>query len=231
MSLGERIKEQRKNCGLSQEKVAELVGVSRQAVTKWEAEQSAPSTENLFRLVEIFGTTVDILLASEEEEKNSPAEQIYYLYKMEEAKKADDLRARRKKNVLMALSVMGGYILIYLLGRLIWCDLTESSFIGWLVSVRPNGEHSYLYGWLLSSNLFWIALIISTLPAIWGKFKFSFTTLAGFVVGLLAGTLFGPNPDGAAIGQTHYGWAIWGVIYFLSVIAGILVERFVKKDK
>lgn len=231
MSLGERIKEQRKNCGLSQEKVAELVGVSRQAVTKWEAEQSAPSTENLFRLVEIFGTTVDILLASEEEEKNSPTEQIYYLYKMEEAKKADDLRARRKKNVLMALSVMGGYILIYLLGRLIWCDLTESSFIGWLVSVRPNGEHSYLYGWLLSSNLFWIALIISTLPAIWGKFKFSFTTLAGFVVGLLAGTLFGPNPDCAAIGQTHYGWAIWGVIYFLSVIAGILVERFVKKDK
>lgn len=231
MSLGERIKEQRKNCGLSQEKVAELVGVSRQAVTKWEAEQSAPSTENLFRLAEIFGTTVDILLASEKEEKNSPAEQIYYLYKMEEAKKADDLRARRKKNVLMALSVMGGYILIYLLGRLIWCDLTESSFIGWLVSVRPNGEHSYLYGWLLSSNLFWIALIISTLPAIWGKFKFSFTTLAGFVVGLLAGMLFGPNPDGAAIGQTHYGWAIWGVIYFLSVIAGILVERFVKKDK
>lgn len=231
MSLGERIKEQRKNCGLSQEKVAELVGVSRQAVTKWEAEQSAPSTENLFRLAEIFGTTVDILLASEEEEKNSPAEQIYYLYKTEEAKKADDLRARRKKNVLMALSVMGGYILIYLLGRLIWCDLTESSFIGWLVSVRPNGEHSYLYGWLLSSNLFWIALVISTLPAIWGKFKFSFTTLAGFVVGLLAGMLLGPNPDGAAIGQTHYGWAIWGVIYFLSVIAGILVERFVKKDK
>ena len=231
MSLGERIKEQRKNCGLSQEKVAELVGVSRQAVTKWEAEQSAPSTENLFRLAEIFGTTVDILLASEEEEKNSPAEQIYDLYKPEEAKKADDLRARRKKNVLMALSVMGGYILIYLLGRLIWCDLTESSFIGWLVSVRPNGEHSYLYGWLLSSNLFWIALVISTLPAIWGKFKFSFTTLAGFVVGLLAGMLLGPNPDGAAIGQTHYGWAIWGVIYFLSVIAGILVERFVKKDK
>ena len=231
MSLGERIKEQRKKCGLSQEKVAELVGVSRQAVTKWEAEQSAPSTENLFRLAEIFGTTVDILLASEEEEKSSPAEQIYYLYKMEEAKKADDLRARRKKNVLMALSVMGGYIIIYLLGRLIWCDLTESSFIGWLVSVRPNGEHSYLYGWLLSSNLFWIALVISMLPAIWGKFKFSFTTLAGFVVGLLAGMLFGPNPDGAPIGQTHFGWAIWGVIYLLSVTAGIFVERFVKKVK
>lgn len=66
MSLGNRIKEQRKKCGLSQEKVAELVGVSRQAVTKWEVGQSAPSTKNLFRLAEIFGTTVDILLDSEE---------------------------------------------------------------------------------------------------------------------------------------------------------------------
>ena len=69
MSLGERIKEQRKKSGLSQEKVAEFVGVSRQAVTKWETVQSAPSTENLFKLAEIFGTTVDMLLASDEDEK------------------------------------------------------------------------------------------------------------------------------------------------------------------
>lgn len=69
MSLGERIKEQRKSSGLSQEKLAEFVGVSRQAVTKWETGQSAPSTENLFKLAEIFGTTVDILLASDEDEK------------------------------------------------------------------------------------------------------------------------------------------------------------------
>ena len=48
----------------------------------------------------------------------------------------------------------------------------------------------------------------------------------GFIVGLLSGIIFGSNPDGAAIGQTHYGWAIWGVIYLLSIIVGILLERF-----
>ena len=101
MSLGERIKEQRKNSGLSQEKVAEFVGVSRQAVTKWEANQSAPSTENLFKLAEIFGTTVDMLLSSNEDGKNSPAEQIYYLYKMEEEKKAAERRGKMKKNLLL----------------------------------------------------------------------------------------------------------------------------------
>ena len=70
MSLGERIKEQRKSSGLSQEKVAEFVGVSRQAVTKWETGQSAPSTENLFKLAEIFGTTVDIIVAQLSRQKS-----------------------------------------------------------------------------------------------------------------------------------------------------------------
>lgn len=231
MSLGEKIKEQRKRCGLSQEKVAEFVEVSRQAVTKWESGQSAPSTENLFKLAEIFGTTVDFLLTSDEQKKDSPAEQIYYLYKMEKEKKACDLQAKRRKNALNALYIIGAYIIIYLIGRIIWCDISQNSIIGWLFFTRPKGEHSYLYGWLLSSNLFWIAAAISTIPAIFGKFKFSITTLMGFVLGLLMGMTFGPNPDGLETGQTHYGWAIWGTIYLLSVIAGILTERFTENRK
>ena len=62
MSLGNSIREHRKRSGLSQEKLAELVGVSRQAVTKWETGQSAPSTENLLRLAEIFGVSLDALI-------------------------------------------------------------------------------------------------------------------------------------------------------------------------
>ena len=87
MTLGEKIKACRQAAGMSQEKAAELVGVSRQAVTKWEANPSAPNTENLFKLAEIFGTTVELLLASQEA-GTSPAEQIYYLYKVEKGKKA-----------------------------------------------------------------------------------------------------------------------------------------------
>lgn len=65
MTLGERIRTCRQQAGMSQEKVAELIGISRQAVTKWEADQSAPSTENLFKLADIFGTSVDLLLHAE----------------------------------------------------------------------------------------------------------------------------------------------------------------------
>jgi len=61
MTLGERIKEQRIKKGFSQEKIAELVGTSRQAVTKWETGQSVPCMENLITLAEIFGISLDEL--------------------------------------------------------------------------------------------------------------------------------------------------------------------------
>ena len=51
MTLGEKIKEQRTAHGLSQETLAEQMGVSRQAVTKWEADQSAPSSEKLIAAI------------------------------------------------------------------------------------------------------------------------------------------------------------------------------------
>ncbi len=229
MALGERIKACRQSAGMSQEKVAELVGVSRQAVTKWEVNRSAPNTENLFKLAEIFGITVDMLLASEDENKQSPAEQIYYLYKMEEEKKNAIKKQKLRRNILIALFIAVIYMAIYLIGRIIWCDLSQSNLIGWLVHAIPSGEHSYLYGWLLSSNLFWYAMGISVIPAFFGKHKFSCTTLIGFVIGLVAGMILGPYPEGAAIGHGHYGWAIWGVIYLISIVAGVIVERYKKK--
>jgi transcriptional regulator with XRE-family HTH domain len=61
MTLGERIKEERNKLNLSQEKIAEMVGTSRQAVTKWEAGQSKPCMENLIMLAEIFGVSLEEL--------------------------------------------------------------------------------------------------------------------------------------------------------------------------
>lgn len=62
--LGENIAKFRKEKGLSQEKVAEYMGVSRQAVTKWESNISKPSSDNLIKLAELFGVRVDVLLGN-----------------------------------------------------------------------------------------------------------------------------------------------------------------------
>lgn len=64
MITGEKLKALRTAKGLSQEKVAEKIGVSRQAVTKWENNQSAPSTENLIALAEVYGVSLDELVLS-----------------------------------------------------------------------------------------------------------------------------------------------------------------------
>ena len=64
--LGENIAIFRKEKGLSQEKVAEYMAVSRQAVTKWESNISKPSSDNLIKLAELFDVKVDVLLGNNE---------------------------------------------------------------------------------------------------------------------------------------------------------------------
>lgn len=74
--LAENLMYYRKKKGLSQEKIAEYIDVSRQAVTKWEANISKPSSENLIKLAQLFEVNVDTLLGNGEDEKSSTQEKI-----------------------------------------------------------------------------------------------------------------------------------------------------------
>ena len=62
MRLAEKIFNERKRLGLSQEQFAEQMGVSRQAVSKWESGQSMPDLDKLVLMSQIFGVTTDYLL-------------------------------------------------------------------------------------------------------------------------------------------------------------------------
>lgn len=62
--LESRIREMRKGLGLSQEQLAAKIGVSRQAVTKWETGAGTPDVDNLVELARLFGVTVDELLGN-----------------------------------------------------------------------------------------------------------------------------------------------------------------------
>ena len=62
MTLGPKLKEIRKRFGLSQEQLAEIMNISRQAITKWENDGGLPDINNLQELSKIFGITVDYLL-------------------------------------------------------------------------------------------------------------------------------------------------------------------------
>ena len=61
-SLGDALKQQRLRCGMPQEFVAQSLGVSRQAVSKWENGTSDPSTANLLALAKLYGVSAGELL-------------------------------------------------------------------------------------------------------------------------------------------------------------------------
>ena len=61
-SLGEVLKENRIRCKMTQEFVSESIGVSRQAVSKWENGASDPSTSNLLALAKLYGISAEDLL-------------------------------------------------------------------------------------------------------------------------------------------------------------------------
>ena len=67
MRFEEKIVELRKAKGLSQEELAEQLGVSRQAVSRWELGQTIPDIPNLLQLCELFGVSADYLVREEEQ--------------------------------------------------------------------------------------------------------------------------------------------------------------------
>lgn len=71
MSIGDRIQSLRKSKGISQEDLADKIGVSRQAVSKWESEQSTPDIDKIILLSDYFETTTDYLLKGIEPTKES----------------------------------------------------------------------------------------------------------------------------------------------------------------
>ena len=68
-SLGEVLKAHRTRCSMTQEFVAESLGVSRQAVSKWENGTADPSTSNLLKLAKLFGITPEELIRAVQPEQ------------------------------------------------------------------------------------------------------------------------------------------------------------------
>ena len=69
MTFAENVKMLRKQAGMSQEQLAEKLGVSRQAVTKWETGAGIPDIENIMAISMLFDISIDDLLSNERDSK------------------------------------------------------------------------------------------------------------------------------------------------------------------
>ena len=109
MTIGERIRELRRSKDYSQEYIAAILGVSRQAVSKWENDISSPDTKNLIALAELLDSTVEyIALGKKQEEK------IIYVYepKPQKHKKPQKPKKPLKYRILRSIAATAALFIV-----------------------------------------------------------------------------------------------------------------------
>ncbi len=120
IKLADRLVELRKEHKLSQEALAEKLGLSRQSISKWERAEASPDTDNLIALAEVYGITLDQLLGNEKEQTEPKQET-----QPEQSKKQIKGKNNLKKAPLLFLGAIavyagGGIILGVFWWSLMW---------------------------------------------------------------------------------------------------------------
>lgn len=105
MTIGEKIQNLRKQRGMSQEQLAEALGVSRQAVSKWEAGQSVPDIDKIISICDYFGVTTDYILRNAEMTQ-SQHEVAQNAYNMSEKELDENIKKKQRSALLLAIAIV-----------------------------------------------------------------------------------------------------------------------------
>lgn len=153
MSIGSRITTLRKGLNLSQEDIADKIGVSRQSVSKWETDTSAPDAFNLIALAEVLKTNVEYIVTGKVEENIKPTQD-----------KTSNCR-------FTSLSILGfilaiGGILIGIIGMFlheIWCIIGAFLVATGFIFALCKGKKSFIISFSILSVLIVITVLLLTL--------------------------------------------------------------------
>ena len=148
IEIANRLQKLRKENGYSQEELADKLGISRQAVSKWERAESSPDTDNLIILARLYNMSLDELLydtESNEEIRNrnidkedsiSLTDDEGQTLKIENGhikcldKNGDEVKLSSKR--IIALSIIDGVIsCLTLIGFLIWGFAFDGFYVAW----------------------------------------------------------------------------------------------------
>ena len=156
--IGSKIKRARLEKKLTQEQIAELLGVSRQTISNWENEKSYPDIISVIKMSECYDVSLDYLLKGEQKMNT------YYEY-LEESTNVVKSNIKRNK-IITILS----YLLIWVIAMIVfWFFTNGSDAIG----------YSLLYLWIiLPVTTFFVSVIIGA-NDFWGTRKWTFTLIFG----------------------------------------------------
>lgn len=129
MSFGEKLQDLRRRAGMSQDTLAERLDVSRQAVSKWERDETMPETEKLVRIAQLFDASLDELLLDREPPKEpepQPQPQYRPVYRHDYASQF----RRHGYKLGYVLIAIGAIVCAFsLIMRLVW-PAFGNSFLG-----------------------------------------------------------------------------------------------------
>lgn len=138
--LGKKLYELRKARGLSQEELAERLGVSRQAVSKWECGESLPDTDNLITISKIYGVSLDELVGNTATARTSvdyeseEREEDDFFDEDTEIITQDVAPTRRKRRVVRVLYALPYPILMTVM-FLLWGFLWGGWHVAWTLFI------------------------------------------------------------------------------------------------
>ena len=114
MTLGEKLSKLRKEYNYTQEQLADILGVSRQSISKWESDIAYPETEKLIELGKIFECSMDYLLKDEVAEKTGDSvSESYFTEKVTENSKKV-LTDKNKGKAKKILKIIGIILAVFL---------------------------------------------------------------------------------------------------------------------
>lgn len=171
MKLPEKLVTLRKQRGLSQEALAEQLGVSRQAISRWEQGSAQPDAGNLFQLSRLFQVSADYLLDDTLDQPSPPAA----------PPAADPLKKRRVVGLLLTAAGLLGHLVIYILSRIIAVTVSvtyhsdQMQWWSWQNDVRVHSWEYFIqvYDLELLATLFSFLLIggIALFLVSWPPFR------------------------------------------------------------
>lgn len=115
----------------------------------------------------------------------------------------------KRSSVIVTGAMLLAFLAAYVIGRLAW-------------------KECYTLGSLTMNGPYLLAVAVTCVPALFGKWKYASCAFTGNVIGVVAGELCGSNLEGAEAGMDHYGWLIWGCVFATAVMVGIMAELICK---
>ena len=133
MALSEKLYELRKKDGLSQEQLAERLGVSRQAVSKWESGKAVPESDTLISISEYFDVSLDYLMKEDDSAVSEP------VIGAENVQPTNN--TGREKRILGMIACIGGIICLIIWGLIsIFMPQTSDQISGSsMITIDGNG--------------------------------------------------------------------------------------------